>query len=213
MQRAVDIWLRFALVIAGIALPATRSAANFVYTLSLAELYDEAEIVAALHIDNVEPQFVAGRHCGTRFDAHVLSVFKAASPQKSLVQIQFGDRRGDSLAAGRDYFVTLKHIEDPETLYGKTRGGGTGWSQMADLRHLPEGLSREEALAFLRCNGLNAALHSEVAWTIADRSIVVTTPLPSEWPASIPKRPDPSVPSQWIVSKPELLAYFRSLRR
>lgn len=213
MPLAIGTWLRFALLVAVIGLPATPSAANFVYTYSLSQLFDEAEVVATLHIDSVEPQFVAGRHCGARYDAHVLSVFKAASPQEVPVQVQFGDRGDDRLSAGKDYFVTLKRIENPETLYDKTRGGDAGWSAAADLRHLPEGLSRQDALAFLRCNGLNAALHSEVAWALADRSIVVTTSLPSEWPASIPKRPDPSVPSQWIVSKPEFLAYFESLRR
>jgi hypothetical protein len=171
MRRAVGHWLRFALVIAGVVLPAAPSAANFVYTLSLKELYDEAEIVAALHIDNAEPQFVAGRQCGVRYDAHLLRVFKPTSP-RALPVIHFADRGGDELSAGQDYFVTLKRIEDPAALYAWTSGSYTRWSKLADLRRLPRGLSREEALAFLGCNGLNAALHHEIAWVLADDSVV-----------------------------------------
>ncbi len=211
MHPAIGIWLRLALLVACVALPATRSAANFVYTFSLAELYDEAEIVAAVHIESVEPQFVAGKRCGARYGARVLRVFKPASPQGIPVAIQFGDRGGDGLSAGKNYFVTLKRIEDPETLYDEIYGRGTRWSEVADLWHLPEGLSREGALAFLGCNGLNAALHYEIAWELAEGDAKVPPPLPSAWPATIPKRADPSVAEQWIVSKPELFAYLDSL--
>jgi hypothetical protein len=213
MRRSAGIWLRFALVIAGVALPAAPSAANFVYTLSLAQLYNEAEIVAALHIDNLEPQFVGGRQCGIRYDAHLLHVFKPTSPEGLPAAIQFADRSDDELSANNDYFVTLKRIENPEALYAKTSGSYTRWSKLADLRRLPQGLPREEALAFLGCSGLNAALHHEIAWVLADDSVVVTSSLPSSWPASIAMRPDPSVSEQWIASKPELFAYFDSLRR
>ncbi|HEX9488709.1 MAG TPA: hypothetical protein VF930_00405 [Stellaceae bacterium] len=209
MRLAIGKWLRFTLLIACIALPATRSAANFVYIFSLSQLYDEAEIVAALRIDSAEPQFVAGKRCGARYGARMLRVFKPASPQRIPAAIQFGDRGGDGLSEGKEYFVTLKRIEDPETLYDEMYGRGSRWSEVADLWHLPEGLSRGEALAFLGCNGLNAALHYEIAWELAEGDAKVPPPLPSAWPATIPKRADPSVAEQWIVSKPEL--YLDSL--
>jgi hypothetical protein len=206
-------WLRFAPLIACIALPATRSAANFVYTSSLSELYDEAEIVAALRIDSVEPQFVAGKRCGARYGARMLRVFKPASPQGIPVAIQFGDRGGDALSKGKDYFVTLNRVNDPETLYDGMYGRGTRWPEVADVWHLPEGLSREEALAFLGCNGLNAALHYVIAWKLAGGDAKVSPPLPSAWPATIPKRADPSAGERWIVSKDDLFAYLDTLRQ
>jgi hypothetical protein len=213
MRPAIGAWVRLALLVVCIALPATRSAANFVYIFSLSQLYDEAEIVAALRIDSVEPQFVAGKRCGARYGARVLRVFKPASPQGIPAAIHLGDRGGDYLSEGKNYFVTLKRIQDPETLYGEMYGRGTRWSEVADVWHLPEGLSREEALAFLGCNGLNAALHYEVAWELAESDAKVPPPLPSAWPATIPKRADPSAAEQWIVSKDDLFAYLDTLKQ
>jgi len=213
MRPAIGKWFCFVLLIACFALPVTRSAAHFVYVFSLAQLFDEAEIVSALHVESVEPQFVAGKRCGARYGARVLRVFKPASPQGIPVAIQFGDRGGDGLSEGKDYLVTLKRVEDPQTVYDEIYGRGTRWSEVADVWHLPEGLSREEALAFLGCNGLNAALHYEIAWELAESDAKVPSPLPSEWPATIPRRADPAVAEQWIVSKDDLFAYLDALKQ
>src|SRR5260370_7875269 len=110
MRPAASRWFERALLIAYIAFLATPSVAHMVWVASLAEIYQEADILAAIYIDDAEAEFSFGRECGTRYRATIVRAFKTGAQNSGSAQLRFGPRDGPSPAhTSRSYLLPYPH--------------------------------------------------------------------------------------------------------
>lgn len=195
-----------ALLIACIAFIAPPSVAHIVWVDSLAEIYRETDMLAAIYIDDAEAEFSFGRECGTRYRATIVRAFKSEPQDGGAAQLRFGHRSG--LKSGKQYLVMLRHYADADKIYDTYHD--VDWP--GALWVIPKDLPKAAALEFIRCNGLLPGLDYDGAWEISDKAVIMESPLPSSWPPSIGKEREAPDSGTWLVSKDDLFAYLDSLR-
>jgi hypothetical protein len=206
MRPAASRWFERGLLIAYIAFLATPSVAHMVWVASLAEIYQEADILAAIHIDDAEAEFSSGRECGTRYRATIVRAFKTGAPDSGPAQLRFGHR--DGLSPGKQYLAVLRHYGDANKIYDIYHGielTGALWV-------IPKDLPKAAALEFVTCNGLLPGLDYDGAWEIGAEGVIMEAPLPSSWPESVHKQRGKPGGGAWIVSKEDLFAYLDTLK-
>jgi hypothetical protein len=190
-----------------VAAPLRAAVSVSILPKSFADRMSESQIVAVVEIEAATPEYAEDRVCGTRYAAKIVAGVKYAAQDRAATAIAFG--RDAGLTRGHRYLLFFTYSQSADQVYERFSTLPRG---VIALRPFPSGLSKEQALAYIRCNGLVPG-YSFTPWEglyeVDGSSVFMGEPMPSPWPPSV--RRDQVAPGTWSVDLEELLSYMRSL--
>jgi hypothetical protein len=162
---------------------------------SIAWSFGAAGVVALLRVDDIQTVYVENDHCGVRYTATILRLFKGRPNSENGQKIQFGRFLG--LEIERTYLAFLDYDDDPEIVYRRFR----------DLNHFPDIRDDSEKkwiMSRVECNGLVPGLEINewFTWPVVDNYVIVTGLMPANMPAGV--RVYPTDTSQWWIQKQDI---------
>jgi hypothetical protein len=167
--------------------------------LSIRELFDAADAVVLIQVEDDEQLYEENDHCATRYTATIIESFKGGDNLVNMNAFKFGRNLG--LLKYRTYLLFLNYEIDEKYVYNK----------LLEKFGFPD--DRKNIMDLIKCKGTvpGYVFDQKVAWEVLSGYIRIIGLRPENIPSNI--HLFEAETAVWLIPKNELFSYLRRLRR